>query len=73
MLQLKANNSIVEDMINKTNFTKENTWYLLIYFIRNTKLIISDVNDNVVEYEKEKGTTIEEFIKTSLLSYGVLY
>lgn len=72
MAQLKANEVIVNDMRNKTSFLPENVKYLLIYYIKNVKLIINDVDDHLKEYVKTREIDINNFLINSLNDYGVI-
>ena len=60
--QLIANYEIVKNFIHCTNYKKENIIYRLVYYIRNDKLIISDIYDNKVEYFKTRNINITNFL-----------
>lgn len=60
--QLEYNYEIVKDFIQCTDYKKENTIYRLVYYIRNDKLIISDINNNKNEYDKKRTINITDFL-----------
>jgi hypothetical protein len=60
--QLISNYEIVKDFLQCTNYEKENIIYKLVYYIRNDKLIIVDVNNNKKEYIKTRNINIINFL-----------
>ena len=60
--QLISNYEIVKDFLQCTNYKKENIIYKLVYYIRNDKLIIVDVDNNKREYIKTRNINIINFL-----------
>ena len=69
--QLIANFLIVEEFLRCTDYSKDKVNYVLFYYVRNKFLILNDLNNNKVTFQKERNVNIIKFIQNSLESYGI--
>lgn len=68
--QLKDNYFIVKNFKQKTNY--KNIDYYLIYYIRNEKLLIVDVNENKVEFIKTRLENLNDFLLRCLKEKNII-